>query len=139
MQVPSRIEPVSRTHAVLEECPEPLSLETLAVVQQVLAEVLQGLRQRAAPRPRARPARSNTRPGCSTCTEPIVGRGRPAVRGVRNFVVRSAIRMPLHASSREASPDNPSLQQKEGDRDGETFVLRAVRGAAGVVRERQRG
>ena len=49
MQVPSRIEPVSRTHAVLEECPEPLSLETLAVVQQVLAEVLQGLRQRAAP------------------------------------------------------------------------------------------
>jgi hypothetical protein len=32
---------------MLEDCPEPLSLETLAVVQQVLGEVLQGLRQRA--------------------------------------------------------------------------------------------
>jgi hypothetical protein len=47
MHVQSRIDPAPQVHATAGECPEPLSLETLAVIQQALGEVLQGLRQRA--------------------------------------------------------------------------------------------
>lgn len=46
MQVQSRFEPAPHVHAMAGECPEPLSLETIAVIQQVLGEVLHGLRQR---------------------------------------------------------------------------------------------
>ena len=46
MHVQSRFEPAPNAHAPAGQCPEPLSLETLAVIQQVLGEVLHDLRQR---------------------------------------------------------------------------------------------
>ena len=48
MQVQSRFDPAPHVHAMAGDGPEPLSLETLAVVQQVMGEVLHGLRQRVA-------------------------------------------------------------------------------------------
>ena len=47
MHVQSRFDPAPQVHATVGECQQPLSLETLAVIQQVLGDVLQGLRQRA--------------------------------------------------------------------------------------------
>ena len=47
MQVQSRFDSAAQhVQAMAGECPEPLSLETIAVIQQVLGEVLHGLRQR---------------------------------------------------------------------------------------------
>ena len=46
MHVQSRFDPAPQVHATAGECQQPLSLETLAVIQQVLGEVLHGLRQR---------------------------------------------------------------------------------------------
>jgi hypothetical protein len=47
MHVQSRFDPAPQVHATAGECPQPLSLETVAVIQQAVGEVLQGLRQRA--------------------------------------------------------------------------------------------
>ena len=47
MQVQSRFDSAAQhVQAMAGECPEPLSLETIAVIQQVLGEVLHDLRQR---------------------------------------------------------------------------------------------
>ena len=47
MQVQSRFDSAAQhVQAMAGECPQPLSLETIAVIQQVLGEVLHGLRQR---------------------------------------------------------------------------------------------
>lgn len=47
MHVQSRFDPAPHVQ-MAGDGPEPLSLETLAVVQQVMGEVLHGLRQRVA-------------------------------------------------------------------------------------------
>ena len=51
MQTPSAFDRAPNAHGTTWDCPEPLSLETIAVIQQVLSDVLHGLRERATGHP----------------------------------------------------------------------------------------
>jgi hypothetical protein len=46
MQIQSAFDPAPQVHGTARERPEPLSLETIAVIQQVLGDVLHALRER---------------------------------------------------------------------------------------------
>jgi hypothetical protein len=46
MQTQPAFDRAPHAHGTARDCPEPLSLETIAVIQQVLGDVLHALRER---------------------------------------------------------------------------------------------